>query len=385
MKDWGSGDNVAIAWQYPDQTLEVIPARSSRVTGPTQSVNVFSYGDSLTWGHDEQTYNFSPPRPNPYAKYLEQELAKRLQPAALVRHIGLSGWTSSQMRDKFNDEKDGLCPAIRRSPALSVVVLLVGTNDLWGIESVASPEDHAAEIAQSITDLHTRALTSCGNPALRTLLIGIPESRYQMETPVAGRMASLINTVLSEFASSSDSRTTYIDFPFLFQENDEKWHGDGFHMSGVGYEFLRKTLADPVMKILYSSRGDEKSEWDCYRQSDAVLLGSVYIWWGHTDGDAGWACNSWRSECRNSCMAILSRTIYSGGLLDTWTGIGGGLTIADLRSCTNNLANTPNMSVHLTNLLEGPTNAGDNYGSRMRGWLIPPPSDWRLCPLDGFR
>ncbi len=60
-----------------------------------------------------------------------------------------------------------------------------------------------------------------------------------------------------------------------------------------------------------------------------------------------------------------------GTTLETWTGIGG-LTIADLRTGTNNLANTPNMSVRLTNLLEGPTDAGDNYGSRMKGWLIPP-------------
>ena len=119
MKDWGGGDNLSLAWQYPGQILEVIPARSLRVMGPTPSVNVFCYGDSLTWGHNEQTYNFSPPRPNPYVKYLEQEFANRLQPSAHVGHIGLLGWSSSQiMHDKFNDETVGLCPAICGSPYL---------------------------------------------------------------------------------------------------------------------------------------------------------------------------------------------------------------------------------------------------------------------------
>ena len=99
---------------------------------------------------------------------------------------------------------------------------------------------------------------------MHTLLIGIPESRYQAETPVVGPMASLINIFLREFALSPNSRTSYIDFPFLFQENDDKWHGDGVHMSGKGYDFLGRTLTDQVIEILDSSHGDEKSVWECY-------------------------------------------------------------------------------------------------------------------------
>jgi hypothetical protein len=68
-----------------------------------------------------------------------------------------------------------------------------------------------------------------------------------------------------------------------------------------------------------------------------------------------------------------TNTAMIGATLDTWTGIGG-TSIADLMSGTNNLANTPNKSVHLMDLLEGPTNTGDNYGSRTKGWLRPPVS-----------
>ena len=34
MKEGGGGDFLAIAWQYPGQELEVVPATYSRVTRP---------------------------------------------------------------------------------------------------------------------------------------------------------------------------------------------------------------------------------------------------------------------------------------------------------------------------------------------------------------
>ena len=61
----------------------------------------------------------------------------------------------------------------------------------------------------------------------------------------------------------------------------------------------------------------------------------------------------------------------AGATLETWTGIGG-LTIADLLSGTNNLANTPDRTERLVDVLEAPNDVGDDYGSRMSGWLVPP-------------
>ena len=62
---------------------------------------------------------------------------------------------------------------------------------------------------------------------------------------------------------------------------------------------------------------------------------------------------------------------YCGAILNTWTGISGD-SIANLLFATNNMTSEPNQSTRLTNLLESPTNIGDNYGSRMKGWLLPP-------------
>ncbi len=56
--------------------------------------------------------------------------------------------------------------------------------------------------------------------------------------------------------------------------------------------------------------------------------------------------------------------------METWSGISGYL-IAKLKSGKNNFANTPNRSERLGQLLEAPSNTGDNYGSRMKGWLMP--------------
>jgi hypothetical protein len=60
-----------------------------------------------------------------------------------------------------------------------------------------------------------------------------------------------------------------------------------------------------------------------------------------------------------------------GATLQTWTGISG-TSITDLKAGTKDFTNAPNYSTRITNTLEVPENVGDNYGSRMNGWLRPP-------------
>ena len=70
-------------------------------------------------------------------------------------------------------------------------------------------------------------------------------------------------------------------------------------------------------------------------------------------------------RCISDCASL------AGATLDIWAGIDG-WTIADLMSGTDSLAKTPDKSERLVSSLEAPSNVGDNYGSRMRGWLVPP-------------
>eukprot|EP00985_Skeletonema_marinoi_P010875 scaffold5106_cov78-Skeletonema_marinoi.AAC.2 len=60
-----------------------------------------------------------------------------------------------------------------------------------------------------------------------------------------------------------------------------------------------------------------------------------------------------------------------GATLETWTGIDG-FYISDLMTATNNLITPPDSSVRLESILEAPTNIGDNYGQRIKGWLVAP-------------
>lgn len=42
----------------------------------------------------------------------------------------------------------------------------------------------------------------------------------------------------------------------------------------------------------------QTTTWRCWHHGEAK--GSVSIWWGHTAGDAAWACNKWISACGNA-------------------------------------------------------------------------------------
>ena len=59
--------------------------------------------------------------------------------------------------------------------------------------------------------------------------------------------------------------------------------------------------------------------------------------------------------------------------METWTDIAGDdISISDLMSGTNNLADSPSRTERLGYILEALSNSDEYYGSRMKGWLIPP-------------
>ena len=60
-----------------------------------------------------------------------------------------------------------------------------------------------------------------------------------------------------------------------------------------------------------------------------------------------------------------------GATLETWTDITGN-SVYKLMMHTNGLSNEPNETKQLWSLLEAPSDIGNYYGSRIRGWLIPP-------------
>jgi lysophospholipase L1-like esterase len=151
-------------------TLAKEPRDKSRVH------KILCFGDSLTAGT-------SPPNAEyfPYAPYLEQALKDRGLENVVVRHRGMPGWTTQQMLQDLDGERTGLRSAIigavKQDPvnALSLVILLAGTNDM-------AHRSTADEIANNVRTLHQ---VSYENGVPRTLAIGIPPSGYQSQVPSA--------------------------------------------------------------------------------------------------------------------------------------------------------------------------------------------------------
>lgn len=73
--------------------------------------------------------------------------------------------------------------------------------------------------------------------------------------------------------------------PILRTVNTAKMGNNMLRVSAIGYR-RDKRIRDYF----------KRTEWGCYE--DGAFVDKVTIWWGHTTGDALWACNQWRSLCQ---------------------------------------------------------------------------------------
>jgi lysophospholipase L1-like esterase len=203
---------------------------------------ILCYGDSLTAG-------LSPPGAEhyPYAPYLEQALKDRGLENVVVRHRGLSGWTTNQMLQELDGERTGLrsaiIGAIKQDPvnALSLVILLAGTNDMA----------HHSSADGIVANIHTLHQVSYENGVPRTLAIGIPPSGYQSHVSSAAALAAEINGKMEQFVSG-EVKASYIASPFPFEKGGENWAPDTLHFSQRGYQVMGESLAPVVEQILAS-------------------------------------------------------------------------------------------------------------------------------------
>lgn len=220
-------------------------------------LRVLCYGDSLTAGT-------SPPLDAcyPYAPVLERAIGSS---TALVRHLGLPGWTADAMLKYANDEH-GLNSLLKRtSPHLAII--LAGTNDL-GYQSDSEP------IMRALCGLHQLAHSL----EVPTIAVGIPPSAYQAQQAEAASLAKSVNHGLREWSSQCGSmapwrRTfaggrvevtgggsgpwaTFVEHPISqWRPNDELWAPDGLHFSPDGYTKIGEGLAGVVVQRLQTLSG----------------------------------------------------------------------------------------------------------------------------------
>lgn len=196
-------------------------------------VSIFCFGDSLTEGMTAGTREFYP-----YAPHLERALDNNIK--ANVTYLGLSGWTTLQFVETL-DTARGLAYNVQRQSPLDLVILLAGTNDLG--------RQYPAEDIQDRLETLVAKAREAG--AKHVLLLGIPESRWQVGNPSAMAKARDINQHMRDKYLHIEQVTT-ISFPFRYNDTDphERWSKDGLHLSPSGYRSLGETLAKTVRRIV---------------------------------------------------------------------------------------------------------------------------------------
>mmetsp|Transcript_32072 Transcript_32072/g.77557 ORF Transcript_32072/g.77557 Transcript_32072/m.77557 type:complete len:330 (+) Transcript_32072:150-1139(+) len=254
--------------ERPPPALSTDALSKASTSADNISRMIFCYGDSLTFGMVPGSKE-----PFPYALYLQRELnylfdstssaskeveptlteaeLQTKQPATIVQHLGLPGWTATSMLNHINDKEVGLCNIIYENPTLSLMIILAGTNDIGQMSNTS--KDAARSIVQSIVGLHQSAF-ECAKDAknynFHTVAMSIPGAAFEEAMPVLSELSSYVNESVKQFATESDGKVTYIEFPFPYDEDDEKWSEDGIHLSQEGYNMLGKALAPQVKVIL---------------------------------------------------------------------------------------------------------------------------------------
>jgi hypothetical protein len=58
-----------------------------------------------------------------------------------------------------------------------------------------------------------------------------------------------------------------------------------------------------IMTYIPTTQAEETSSWVCFK--GGTVVGNAYIWWGHSPGDALFACNEWEEGCaKGACDKV---------------------------------------------------------------------------------
>jgi len=250
--------------------------------GAAQSVKlprrIFCFGDSLTAGTSPPNHELFP-----YAKHLEEAINSRnsvdadvdvdvdidididIDKTVQVRWKGYPGWTApallsngglsdflAKAKAAQQQQENNGSQEQQPQPAIDLVVVLAGTNDL------AYATD-GREIFESIKAIHELAFSQ--GLVHQTIALGIPPSGWQAKSESARSLASEVNAKLESWAattgdatSTSTSMSTAVFVPFPIQEYNRQsdlWSPDGLHFSPKGYQTIGESLAPIVADILW--------------------------------------------------------------------------------------------------------------------------------------
>jgi lysophospholipase L1-like esterase len=276
-------------------TTEV--SKSPKMTLSSFHYNILCYGDSLTYGtspphHDPTPYGpilqtlleqqhqqqqVPQPQPQPQQQQQQQQEPAHGLPANVtvartysVFHRGMPGWTAQQMLDNMDDPNTGLRTAVsmirttqqiqsssssssssssasfsveQNSGGVSLVIILVGTNDIGRHMPIDTIYDNIIQLHQMAYECHVP----------RSIMIGIPPSGYQKRVNDVANNVHDLNQKLQRYAQSlQEDRVSYVPFPFDYDldANSNLWSPDTLHFSPLGYQRLAQSIVPVVNQIL---------------------------------------------------------------------------------------------------------------------------------------
>jgi lysophospholipase L1-like esterase len=243
--------------KYPDSTIESYPSgdivqyhESTSVSNSsggvvsssptpnleTEAVNlmtlskgkkIIAFGDSLTRGY-HVSHKTAKPKFHPYV----HTLSLMMNYSSQIVEAGLNAELTQHMIGRLPD-------VLELNPGFKVVIILGGTNDLWGLKN-----ENTSVI--NIKELHRIAL-STGNTTdpIYTVAVTIPQAPpIELNNSPHRR---LLNEGIRKFSERCSQRIALLDLESAFNQsvpgNSEKFFGpDEIHLNVHGYDRLGELL-----------------------------------------------------------------------------------------------------------------------------------------------
>lgn len=207
---------------------------------------ILCFGDSLTAGYTDEGYY-------PYSAYLSELLEERFQ----IDHIGLCGWTTSEMVewkdiretfDCFRNEWPGLQYQLDHHRPYEMVCMLASTNDIGtGVD--------ADDIIENIDTLVEIAIERCN----RVALILVPPCGLEKPDSRLFQVRKKVNEAIVAIAAKYGDKAVVVDTTAalpngrrgnLTPEVRALWCPDELHLSEKGSTVLAETVFNAIGPLL---------------------------------------------------------------------------------------------------------------------------------------
>lgn len=209
---------------------------------------VLCFGDSLTAGFLRGGRDF-----HPYSSRLQALLGDDL--VWRIDHVGLSGWTTTQMVDEMDSprvvdvcgiEWAGGLSAQLRAAATAMVIILAGTNDLADVMRQGSSL-HAEGVQRVVSQLgvlHDEARAA----GCTTVALTVPEHPAEVTVPDLRRVRERINAGIDGLRAEGRV-SLVVDVAAGLPHSDASLWDDGLHLSASGYDRLGELVYEGTCEL----------------------------------------------------------------------------------------------------------------------------------------